>query len=205
MKSRKAIILISVAAVAIAAAVAVFVIVRRKTKNKISDMNSNEKTAAGLVRYAKSQLGRPYWWGTSGQTATAALLKQKKAQYPEQYMQNNYTDAAADFGKRVHDCAGLIEAYMWSVDGSKDGKIVPNSNNFADTTANNMLLSAVESGPISTIPEIAGLTVHYNRHVGIYAGNGKVIEARGRNYGVVETNLKDRPFVYWAKIKGIKY
>lgn len=28
------------------------------------------KTNAGLVAYAKAQLGRPYWWGTFGQTAS---------------------------------------------------------------------------------------------------------------------------------------
>ena len=28
------------------------------------------KTAKGLVEYARAQLGRPYWWGTFGQTDT---------------------------------------------------------------------------------------------------------------------------------------
>ena len=41
------------------------------------------KTNTGLVEYALTQLGKPYWWGTFGQTASAALLTQKRAQYPE--------------------------------------------------------------------------------------------------------------------------
>ena len=43
------------------------------------------KTGEGLAQYALAQLGRPYWWGTFGQTASAALLAQKREQYPEYY------------------------------------------------------------------------------------------------------------------------
>ena len=35
-------------------------------------------------------------------------------------------------------------------------------------------------------------------HVGVYIGNGKVVEARGHAYGVVRTNLKSRPWSKWA-------
>ena len=37
-----------------------------------------EKTAAGLVAYAKAQKGKPYWYGTFGNTATESLLNSKK-------------------------------------------------------------------------------------------------------------------------------
>ena len=37
-----------------------------------------EKTAQGLIEYAKAQLGRPYWYGTFGQAASKALYDQKK-------------------------------------------------------------------------------------------------------------------------------
>lgn len=43
------------------------------------------KTAKGLVEYARAQLGRPYWWGTFGQTACASLLAAKRKQYPGYY------------------------------------------------------------------------------------------------------------------------
>ncbi len=35
------------------------------------------KTNTGLVKYAKAQLGLPYWYGTYGNTATEALYKAK--------------------------------------------------------------------------------------------------------------------------------
>lgn len=38
------------------------------------------KTNSGLLAYAKAQVGNPYWYGTYGQTATAALHAAKKKQ-----------------------------------------------------------------------------------------------------------------------------
>ena len=197
MPRSKTIILLSVTAVAIAAAVTVFIIVRRR--------NTGRKTAKGLVRYARSQLGRPYWWGTNGQTATPELLAKLQQMYPDQYGQAMYNDAPSQLGQRVHDCAGLIEAYMWSVDGSKDGEIIPGSNNFPDTTANNMYASAIEKGDIGTLPEIPGIALHRDRHAGVYIGKGKVIEAKGHKYGVVETDLDSGEWQHWFKVKGVEY
>lgn len=199
MNRTKAIVLtVSVAAaVAVAVAVAVFVVRRRRC---------GEKTGRGLVRYAKSQLGRPYWWGTNGQTADQALLDKKRQQWPGIYrIGGDYDDAPSQFGQRVHDCAGLIEAYMWSVDGSKNGEIIPGSNGFSDTTADRMYDEALEKGPIDTLPEIPGLMLHRSGHAGVYIGNGEAIEARGHEFGVVRTRVADRGWTGWAKVRGIKY
>ena len=64
------------------------------------------KTGEGLAQYALAQLGRPYWWGTFGQTASAALIAQKRAQYPEHYTADDFE---SQFGKRVHDCVRTEE------------------------------------------------------------------------------------------------
>jgi hypothetical protein len=196
MDRKSAIILIVSVAVACVVTATVFAIVRRH--------NGRKKTGRGLVRYARSQLGRPYWWGTSGQTATQELLEQKRRQYPNVYGSADYADAEQQLGQRVHDCAGLVEAYMWS-DGTRNGKVVPGSNGFPDTTADAILATAIESGTIATIPEIPGLTVHKSGHVGVYAGHGKVIEAKGHRYGVVMTDLATGNWQNWAKVKGIEY
>ena len=42
-------------------------------------------------------------------------------------------------------------------------------------------------------------------HVGIYIGNGEVIEAMGTHYGVVRTQLSRRGWQAWAKVTGITY
>ena len=41
--------------------------------------------------------------------------------------------------------------------------------------------------------------------MGVYIGNGKVIEARGHKYGVVETNLVGRGWKQWGKLNWIDY
>ena len=158
------------------------------------------KSAAGLVAYAKSQLGRPYWYGTSGQISSLDLYNTKKSHYPAYYTANDFLQ---QLGMKVHDCCGLVEGYMWSP--NPDAAAVIGSNGFPDYTANGLLAAATEKGLIATMPEIPGLTVHYPGHMGVYIGDGWVIEARGHKYGVVKTRLKDRCWISWAKVPGLKY
>ena len=42
-------------------------------------------------------------------------------------------------------------------------------------------------------------------HIGIYIGDGKVIEAMGTKYGVVETELAGRGWTHWLKVPYITY
>ena len=55
------------------------------------------------------------------------------------------------------------------------------------------------------MPDIPGVLVFMPGHVGVYVGNGKVIEARGHAYGVVETNLVGRGWKEWGKLDWIEY
>lgn len=158
-----------------------------------------EKTAKDLVEYAKAQLGLPYWYGTFGLTATAELYAAKKKQYPEMYA--SWDDFPSQYGKRVHDCVGLIKGYLWS--DSATAK--PKYNSSQDVSANGMLNACKEKGTINTIPDIAGVLVFMPGHVGIYIGDGYVIEARGHQYGVVKTILSARPWKNWGKCPWIDY
>ena len=157
------------------------------------------KTAIGLVEYAKAQLGRPYWYGTFGQKASKELHDQKKRQYPKQY-EWEYAPGAA--GKKVHDCVGLIKGYLWC-DGPEDTN--PTYNPAQDKSANAMLTACKTKGEIATMPEVPGLLVFYDGHVGVYIGSGEVIECRSRKYGVVKTKLKDRPWENWGYCPYINY
>jgi hypothetical protein len=156
------------------------------------------KTNKGLVEYCKAQLGKPYWYGTFGNTATASLYQAKKKQYPAYYTANDFS---TQYGKRVHDCVGLIKGYLWSETPTS----VPKYNSSQDVSANGMRGKCKVGGDIGTMPETIGLLVFKEGHVGVYIGNGEVIEARGHAYGVVKTKLKDRGWKWWGECPFITY
>ena len=159
------------------------------------------KTNTGLVAYAKAQLGKPYWYGTFGNEATESLLNAKKSQYPSHYQYSRMSKYKSQLGKRVHDCVGLVKGYLWSESPTSAPKYNPSQ----DVSANGMLKACVKKGKISSIPEIPGVLVFFNGHVGVYIGGGKVIEARGFAYGVVKTELSARGWTDWGMCPWIEY
>ena len=83
------------------------------------------------------------------------------------------------------------------------------SNGCPDKSANGMFEYAkkkgMDWGVISTIPEIPGLAVRKDGHVGYYIGNGEVVEWMGFAYGCRKTKLKSRPWTHWYKLPFIDY
>lgn len=155
------------------------------------------KNAKGLVEYAKAQLGRPYWYGTFGQAASKPLYTALKKDYPSYYK----WDYAGEVTK-VHDCGGLIKGYLWC-DSPEDN--TPVVNVAQELTANQMCEACTKTGAMISLPEVPGVLVFYDNHVGVYIGNGEVIEARGHAYGVVKTKLKDRPWKMWGYCPFVTY
>lgn len=96
---------------------------------------------------------------------------------------------------------GLIKGFLWSESPEKPPKYKASQ----DVSANGMLKKCTERGKINTMPDMPGILVFMPGHVGVYTGNGKVIEARGFNYGVVETDLKSRNWENWGKCPWIEY
>ena len=157
------------------------------------------KTNTGLIAYAKGQLGRPYWYGTFGQVSTRALYNQKKKQYPDNYPPKKWTEQSFmdQLNVKVHDCVGLIKGYCM---GSGDPDVATPYDSKFDVSANGLFNLCQTSGPIGSIPEIPGLIVWKNNHVGVYVGGGYVIEAQGHAFGVKKNKLSDRPFTHWGKL-----
>lgn len=155
------------------------------------------KTAKGLVEYAKAQIGKPYWYGSFGQAASREFYEQKKGQYP-----NQYTWEYDGTTKKVHDCVGLVKGYLWC-DSPED--TTPVYNSAQDLSANGMRSACKTKGEMNTMPEIPGLLVFFNGHVGVYIGNGEVVEARSRRYGVYKSKLVDRPWTSWGYCPYIVY
>jgi len=161
------------------------------------------KTAAGLVEYARLQLRKPYWYGTFGQQPTESLLIRKSQQWSRFWGAARVERARREHighFDRVHDCSGLIKAYLWS-----NTPTTPPRYNAAQDLSANMFRSRSNVQPIATIPETPGLGVFFNGHVGIYIGGGQVIEAQGFEQGVRQTTLRNRPYTTWGKLPWITY
>lgn len=161
------------------------------------------KNNAGLVLYAKAQVGLPYWYGTFGQTASPTLLNSKRKQYPSYYKS---TDFNTQYNKRVHDCVGLIKGYIWSDTTTSK----PKYNASQDVSAAGMYKNSTTKGDMSTFPAINGTLVYKksgNRisHVGIYCVDGYVYEAKGHKFGVVKTPYKQTDWVLWSLCPYIEY
>lgn len=165
----------------------------------------SSKNAHDLVVYATHawESGWGYVWGTYGQVLTESLLDYKLQQYPdgvgkyEDFIRANWLNG------RATDCVGLIKGYGWL--DSNDLTIKYGINGMPDIGANTMYHNATVKGPISTIPDTPGLAVWMDGHIGVYIGNGEVIEASGTKRGVVKTQLAGRGWTHWLKVPYIQY
>lgn len=154
--------------------------------------------------------GWVYWYGTYGKQCSMSLYNSKKKQYPDHYTDSRTKKYMKQIeeGRYCADCIGLAKAFVWS-NGVFQGTPKYNTNGMPDKSANGMYEYAkkqgLKNGPISTLPEIPGIAVRMDGHVGYYIGNGEVIEERGFNYGCVKTNLKDRKWLNWYELPGVTY
>lgn len=156
------------------------------------------KCNSGLIEYVKHQIGRPYWWGTFGQTATSALHAAKRKQYPSYY---TASDFRSQYGKRVHDCIGLVKGYLWS----ESPTAAPIYNAGQDKSAAGMYAASSVKGKIGTFDNVPGRLIYKGptaariNHVGIYIGGGMLIEAKGHAYGVVMGPFKASEWQFWSQ------
>ena len=172
-------------------------------------------TNKGLVEFAKQMLALGddtlYVYGSFGRTLTQSLINQKAKQYlynlPRKSLYKKIMNSKGT--EYAFDCVGLIKAYYW---GWNNGKTTYISSQ--DKSANGMLAVAKVKGKIETMPEIPGLLVQMNCHIGIYIGNGYVIECTPtKKYakqshgggGVCKTKLSDRKWKNWCECPYIEY
>jgi hypothetical protein len=155
----------------------------------------------GLVEHAKKALQEKwgYVWGTYGKVLTETLYSQKLKQYPTIGYYNTFIRTHW-IGRKTTDCVGLIKSYYWTQNGEM--KYIAST----DVSADGMFNKATEKSTIDSIPEIAGLCVWKKGHIGIYIGNGQVIESHGTKYGVIQTPLKGgTAWTHWLKCPYIDY
>lgn len=163
------------------------------------------KNNLDLVEWAKQaeSHGWGYVWGTYGDVLSRSLYKSKAEQYPEEV--GGYAEFIESHwvGGRTADCVGLIKGYGWL--NPDTHQVEYGTNGMPDIGADTMYANATEKGTIDTIPEIPGLAVWHEGHIGIYIGGGQVIHASGTKVGVIQTPIGSSGWTHWLKIPYIAY
>ena len=173
--------------------------------NTSNYVDPSTKNNLDLVKWSEfaADKGWGYVWGTYGTVLSPDFLESKIIQYPdevggkEDFIRENW------LGKRTADCVGLIKGYSWYDTASQMTILV--SNGMPDIGADTMYENATEKGTIDTIPEIPGLAVWKEGHIGVYIGDGKVVEAYGTTSGVIRSELANGGWTHWLKIPYISY
>ena len=174
------------------------------------------KSASGLVAYCIAQVGRPYWQGTCGEKATEDLFQRKKTENttPNAYGQVRWdaddvalyeSDYKTQLGLKVHDCNGLIKGYFWT-DSPDAFRTQYKINGMDDMSVEEMYYESSTKGKLSDIdinsllPGTLLFKEPIGTHVGVYIGNGEVVESANHKVGVIRNKVKDRSFVYYGML-----
>ena len=135
---------------------------------------------------------------------------EKQADYVRKYKDDPDRQMSCEYGSKwyghwVTDCSGL---FKWAY--SQYGLTIAHGSN---SIWNNYLTSkgTLKQGKRTDGEELkpgtAVFTTSGNRHnhIGLYIGNGYVIEARGTQYGVVMTKITDSRWTAWGELRSVQY
>jgi hypothetical protein len=147
-----------------------------------------------------------YWYGTYGNMCTEAKYKSKKKQYPEHYGSSRTAGYMKDIElkRRCADCVGMIKSFFWT-GNHYDTDPKYGTNGCPDKSANGLFKMCKTTGDIKTIPDIPGIVVWKDGHIGVYIGGGYTIEMRGFDYDCVKRKVKDGPWKKWGKLPMLSY
>ena len=179
--------------------------IRAKAINVSKFVDPETKNNVDLAEWAKQALshGWGYVYGTYGEVLNESILTTKISQFPEQVGENEEFIRQHWLGGRTADCIGLIKGYAWFT--CDTGQIEYRSNGVRDTGSDPMLDMATEKGTIDTMPDIPGIAVWMDGHIGIYVGDGQIIHAANTELGVIMTPLAQSGWTHWLKIPYITY
>ena len=172
-------------------------------------------TAQGLVEYVKSCMKVPhiYLWDGNGQYVTTELVNELAAQYPDWYTPEKKAVrlTLADKGIRGWDCIGIIKGYVWN-DYHQDNTALYSEEN--DYSTRTLIKAAKIQGPIEDMPEKPGLILWKPGHVGVYIGDGQVIDVACIIHatdithhvgGIQQLPIEATAWTHWLEYPGIDY
>lgn len=147
-----------------------------------------------------------YIWGTAGELWTESKQKAlEKTKDENRAMGRKY--GSKWIGHRVADCSGL---FSWAF-ASLGGYMYHGSNTMWDKycSAQGELKKGKRTDGKELKPGTAVFTYNKTKkkrgHVGLYIGNGIVIEAAGTIQGVITSKVTASKWVEWGELKGVYY
>lgn len=175
-----------------------------------------------FVEFVKKMcdLKSPYWYATCIFKCTESRYKSKKNQCPSHYTSDRTARYKADIAaKKISaDCVGGCKGYAWTNGGEgvfeawgtdKTFTNKSGSHGCPDKSANGMFTWAkskgADWGEMKTMPELPGIALRFDGHVGYYIGGGYAVEWRGFAYGCVKTKVSGRKWTHWYKLPFIDY
>ena len=109
------------------------------------------------------------------------------------------------YGHIVTDCSGLFAWWIQQLGGA----IAHGSNSIYRNycSAKGQLKNGKKYGGGDLKPGTAVFTgtADSHGHIGLYVGNGYVIEAKGAKYGVIKKKITEGSWTYWGELKMIEY
>jgi len=170
--------------------------------------------------FCLKMVGQPYWYGTCIYKCTESLRSRKAEQYPSHYKDNRTSQYRQDIDKKkvCADCVGGCKGYAWTGGGLGVVESIGTDNTYSsrygggncpDKSANGMFSYAkskgMDWGTIDTLPDVAGLVLHKDGHVGYTVGDGYAVEWKGFSSGCVKTKISERGWVNWFRLPFIDY
>ena len=157
-----------------------------------------------FIEYLRAQLGNIYAWGGQGDNLSGLHdpIKWIKGQEDDaenrQRVINFYKKRKAEgqYPIKAFDCSGLIMYFLDDLHGVMDDK----SAQMLYQKCKKIKKDELQEGDLV----FKGSSADNITHVGVYVGGGKVIESKGRDDGVVETNLAERPFKYFGRLAALE-
>ena len=146
-----------------------------------------------------------YWYGTYGNKCTLAKYNRKSEQYYypkyDHYKPSRKDGYMDDIekGRRCADCVGMIKSFFWT-GNQLDTDPKYETNSCPDKSADGMFKLCKVTGDISTIPDVPGLVVWTDGHIGVYVGGGYTVEMKGFSYDCRRNKVKSGPWKKWGML-----
>lgn len=149
-----------------------------------------------------------YMWGVFGSPVTEKIISEKSAQYPSWYTSARLTNLRSLIGKGyfAFDCVNTIKGLLWGWNGDASKHYGGAKYNPAqDVSADGMISICKEVSTDFSVIDI-GEAVWLSGHIGVYVGDGLVIECTPSwKNGVQITELSARKWLKHGKIPYIEY